>query len=153
VERSRLIHIALLRGINVGGHKQISMADLRDLLTQLGLGDVRSLLQSGNLVFGANGRTPAQVERLLEVEAEKRLGLQTDFLVRTAKEWEGIVAHNPFPKEARAIRPSSRDVSQGRAQRHRRQGAAGCYRGPRSPFAAADKHLYIVYPDVSAARA
>jgi len=79
-----VIHIALLRGINVGGHKQISMADLRDLVTQLGLADARSLLQSGNLVFGANGPTSGQLERLLETEAAKRLGLQTDFFVRTA---------------------------------------------------------------------
>src|SRR2546427_3904545 len=76
------------------------MADLRDLLTRLGFADVRSLLQSGNLVFGASGRTAAQLERLLEAEAEKRLGLQTDFFVRTAKEWKDVVAHNPFPKEA-----------------------------------------------------
>jgi len=147
VERSRLIHIALLRGINVGGHKQISMADLRDLLTQLGLGDVRSLLQSGNLVFGANGRTPAQVERLLEVEAEKRLGLQTDFLVRTAKEWEGIVAHNPFPKEA-ARDPAHlvvmflKDAPSATGVKALQAAIAG-----REVVRAADKHLYIVYPD------
>src|SRR5438445_4326 len=93
-------YIALLRGINVGGHNQVSMADLRALLTQLGFADVRSLLQSGNLVFGANGRTATQLERLLDAEAEKRLGLQTDFFVRTAKEWKDVVAHNPFSKEA-----------------------------------------------------
>ncbi len=68
------------------------MADLRNLLTQLGFGDVQSLLQSGNLVFRANTRTAAQLERLLEAEAEKRLGLQTDFFVRTAKEWDGVVS-------------------------------------------------------------
>lgn len=95
-----ITYIALLRGINVGGHNQVAMADLRDLLTQLGLVDARSLLQSGNLVFGANGRAAAQLERLLEAEAAKRLGLETDFFVRTAQEWNSVVAHNPFPKEA-----------------------------------------------------
>ncbi|PYO96173.1 MAG: hypothetical protein DMD60_11385, partial [Gemmatimonadetes bacterium] len=93
-------YIALLRGINVGGRKQVAIADLRDLLTQLGFSNVRSLLQTGNLVFGANARTPAQLERLLEEKAAERLGLQTDFLVRAAKEWKGVVAHNPFRKEA-----------------------------------------------------
>jgi len=44
-------HIALLRGINVGGNKSAAMADLRDLLVKLGFDGVRSLLQSGNLVF------------------------------------------------------------------------------------------------------
>jgi uncharacterized protein (DUF1697 family) len=94
------IHLALLRAINVGGHKQVAMADLRDLLTRLGFADVRSLLQSGNLVFRGGAQTSAQLERLLETEAEKRLGLQTDFFVRTAEEWKAIVAQNPFPEEA-----------------------------------------------------
>ena len=94
------IHLALLRGINVGGHKQVAMADLRALLTQLGLADARSLLQSGNLVFRSEARTGPQLERLLEAEAEKRLALQTDFFVRSAEQWKAVVAHNPFREEA-----------------------------------------------------
>jgi uncharacterized protein (DUF1697 family) len=93
--------LALLRAVNVGGHKTVAMADLRGLLEQLGFTDVRSLLQSGNLVFRGRGRKGAAVERLLETEAENRLGLRTDFLVRTAAEWKAIVARNPFPDEAR----------------------------------------------------
>ncbi|OFV81730.1 MAG: hypothetical protein A2Y78_03010 [Acidobacteria bacterium RBG_13_68_16] len=93
-------HIALLRGINIGGHKQVAMADLRDLLTALGFADVRSLLQSGNLVFRARARTGGQLERMLETETEKRLALQTSFFVRTAEEWKAIVGHNPFREEA-----------------------------------------------------
>jgi len=94
------IYVALLRGINVGGHKQVAMADLRDLLTQVGFVDARSLLQSGNLVFRSDAGTGVRLERLLEAEAEKRLGLRTDFLVRTAEEWKAVVARNPFPDEA-----------------------------------------------------
>ncbi|HEY3132341.1 MAG TPA: DUF1697 domain-containing protein [Acidobacteriota bacterium] len=94
------LHVALLRGINVGGHRQVAMSELRDLLTQLGFLDARSLLQSGNLVFRSESRTSASLERLLETEAEKRLALQTDFFVRTAEEWKTIIANNPFPKEA-----------------------------------------------------
>lgn len=94
------VQIALLRAINVGGHKQVAMADLRDFLTQLGFGDARSLLQSGNLVFRSNTRSGAALERTLETEAAKRLGLETDFFVRSAAEWQTIVARNPFPEEA-----------------------------------------------------
>lgn len=141
------IHLALLRGINVGGHKQISMADLRDLLTQLGLADVRSLLQSGNLVFGATGRTSAQLERLLETEAEKRLALQTDFFVRTAKEWEGVVAHNPFRKEAtrdpgHLLVMFLKDAPSVTAVKALQAAVTG-----REVLRAGGKHLYIVYPD------
>jgi len=93
-------YVALLRGINVGGHKKVAMADLRDLLTRLGLADARSLLQSGNLVFRGDGRSPAQVERLLESEARRRLGLETVFFVRTAEEWNAVLESNPLRKEA-----------------------------------------------------
>jgi uncharacterized protein (DUF1697 family) len=93
-------YVALIRGINVGGHKLVAMADLRDFLTQLGFIEPRSLLQSGNLVFRSNARTSAQLERSLEAEARKRLALQADFFVRTAREWKTIVANNPFPEEA-----------------------------------------------------
>ena len=93
--------IALLRGINVGGHKMVGMADLRELLTELGFLDARSLLQSGNLVFRSDGQKSAQLERLLEAETEKRLGVQSDFFVRTADEWRALVARNPFRKEAK----------------------------------------------------
>jgi len=141
------IHLALLRGINVGGHKQISMADLRDLLTQLGLADVRSLLQSGNLVFGATGRTSAQLERLLETEAEERLALETDFFVRTAKEWEGVVAHNPFGNEA--ARDPGHLVVMFLKHASSATGVAALQSAikGREVVAAAGKHLYIVYPD------
>jgi uncharacterized protein (DUF1697 family) len=94
------IHIALLRGVNVGGHQPVAMSDLRDLLTELGFADARSLLQSGNLVFRSDARSAAGLERMLELEAGKRLGLQAEFLIRTAKEWKEVVARNPFRKEA-----------------------------------------------------
>lgn len=76
------------------------MADLRAFLTQLGFDDAQSLLQSGNLVFRGKARRGPKVERLLEMEANERLSLQTDFFVRTAQEWQAVVAGNPFPKEA-----------------------------------------------------
>lgn len=94
------IHFALLRAINLAGRQMVAMSDLRDLLTKLGFADARSLLQSGNLVFRSGRRTPAQLERLLEAEADKRLGLQTSFFVRNAEEWKELVARNPFRKEA-----------------------------------------------------
>lgn len=95
-----ITHITLLRGVNAGGHQKASMVDLRDLLTKLGFSDVRSLLQSGNLIFQSPGRKSDEIERLLEIEAEKRLGLRTDFFVRRATELKDAIANNPFRKEA-----------------------------------------------------
>ena len=93
-------HIALLRGINVGGHRSVGMTDLRNFLTQLGFDDVRSLLQSGNLVFGSRARTGAELERFLEAEAQKCFALEIDFFVRAPEEWKSMIRQNPFRKEA-----------------------------------------------------
>jgi uncharacterized protein (DUF1697 family) len=94
------IHVALLRGVNVGGRNRVAMSDLRDLLGALGFTGARSLLQSGNLVFESDGRTGAELERLLEVETGRRLDVTADYLVRSAGEWAEVVAGNPFPMEA-----------------------------------------------------
>ncbi len=76
------------------------MTNLRNFLTELGFGNVRSVLQSGNLVFGSRSRFGAELERYLEMEAGKRLALESDFFVRTAEEWKSVVRQNPFRKEA-----------------------------------------------------
>src|SRR4051812_27751850 len=67
------IHVALLRGINVGGRRQVAMSDLRNLFEALGFAGAKSLLQSGNLVFESEGRTGVELERLLEIETTRRL--------------------------------------------------------------------------------
>jgi uncharacterized protein (DUF1697 family) len=95
-------HIGLLRAINLGPLNRVAMKDLCALLTRLELHDPRSLLQSGNVVFGCDARTPVQLEQALEKATKERLGVETDYFVRTAKEWRAIIAANPFPKEARA---------------------------------------------------
>lgn len=78
----------------------IAMADLRQFAIDLGLDAPRTLLQSGNLVFGARKRAPSALEQLLEAEAQKRLKLQTDFMVRAQEEWDEIVRRNPFGEAA-----------------------------------------------------
>ncbi|HKQ50296.1 MAG TPA: DUF1697 domain-containing protein [Phycisphaerae bacterium] len=95
-------YIALLRGINVGGHNLIGMSDLRAMLESLGFTGVKSLLQSGNLVFQAGKRSPESLERLLESETKKRLKAAPDYFVRTADEWQTLIDRNPFPKEAKS---------------------------------------------------
>ena len=80
------------------------MSDLRGFLAKLGLAEPRTLLQSGNVVFGSDARA-GELERLLETEAEKRLGLRTEFFVRSAQEWRDAIAGNPF-REAAASDPS-----------------------------------------------
>jgi uncharacterized protein (DUF1697 family) len=76
------------------------MTDLRAFLTELGFGDARTLLQSGNVVFDSKARTGAELERFLEAEATQRFGMEIEFFVRTPEEWKSIIRQNPFRKEA-----------------------------------------------------
>jgi uncharacterized protein (DUF1697 family) len=93
-------HIALLRAINLAGVNKVGMADLRDLLASLGFLDAQTLLNSGNIVFSGGNKTTAALEQTLERAAARELGVQTDFFVRTAREWRAIIDANPFPREA-----------------------------------------------------
>jgi uncharacterized protein (DUF1697 family) len=94
-------HVALLRGINVGGRRKVSMAELKAFAAAIGLANPRTLLQSGNLVFESE-LAPDALEALLEREAAARMGLSTDFHVRSAAEWAELAARCPFPEEAEA---------------------------------------------------
>jgi uncharacterized protein (DUF1697 family) len=141
------IQIALIRGINVGGHQAVAMSDLRDLLTQLGFDGSRSLLQSGNLVLRCGARTGAELESMLEMEAEKRLGLRADFLIRSAKEWRQVVARNPFRREAERD-PSHLVVMflKSAANAKNVQAVQAAITGPET-IRADGRQLYIVYPE------
>jgi uncharacterized protein (DUF1697 family) len=94
-------YVALLRGVNVGGNKTIAMSDLRDIATSLGFKDVRTLLQSGNLVFSTNSTSPARLETLLKDAVAKKTRLDTEFFIRTTAEWSAIIEKNPFPDAAK----------------------------------------------------
>jgi uncharacterized protein (DUF1697 family) len=99
--RESTMQVALLRAVNLGPHGKIAMTDLRTLMTELGLQDGKTLLQSGNMVFRGGSKTGAALERQLEGETKMRFDLETDFFVRTAAEWNAVVAANPFLDEAR----------------------------------------------------
>jgi uncharacterized protein (DUF1697 family) len=99
--KAMTMHVALLRAVNVGGRGSLAMADLRKVAEDLRYGAVKTLLQSGNLVFDAKGKTDA-LERALEAALKQQLGIETDFMVRGAREWDAIIAANPFPGEAKS---------------------------------------------------
>jgi uncharacterized protein (DUF1697 family) len=94
-------YIALLRAVNLGPHNKVGMSDLRELLAALGMKGVQTLLQSGNAVFQSDARTSAQLEPVLEGAMAKQLHVETAVIVRSHKEWKGMIANNPFPKEAK----------------------------------------------------
>jgi uncharacterized protein (DUF1697 family) len=95
------IKVALLRGINVGGHRKVPMAELSALCGSIGFGRARTYIQSGNIVFSAAGTAPA-AEKKLEAAIHERFGFPVDVLVRTASQWAAYVAANPLAKVAEA---------------------------------------------------
>lgn len=85
--------VALLRGINVGRAKRVAMADLRQLVEELGFADVRSLLNSGNVVFRGSGRQAAIAQQIEEALVLK-LGVPARVTVLDAAEFREVVADN-----------------------------------------------------------
>jgi len=92
-------HIAFLRGINVGTAKRVAMADLKDLMTGLGFRDVRTLLNSGNVVFKAPPRSGDPSKRI-EKAIEQQLGVASRVTVLTAAEFDVAVRGNTLLKVA-----------------------------------------------------
>jgi len=90
---------ALLKGVNVGGNRKLPMAELRALVEDLGFGEAKTLLASGNVVFAANGDAAA-VEAKLEAALAKH-GCTTEVLVRDAADLRAIIAANPYADAAR----------------------------------------------------
>jgi uncharacterized protein (DUF1697 family) len=140
-------HVALLRAINLAGKRAVSMASLRGLLEQMGFAGVQTLLQSGNVVFEGDRRKPAELERVLEEATARKLGVETDYFVRTAKEWGEIVATNPFRREAKEdpghllVVCLKKAVSVGDVK-----ALQAAIRGPEI-VRAERRQAYIVYPD------
>src|SRR5919201_3050471 len=91
--------IVLLRGINLGARNRISMPDLRELLGGAGFEDVRTYLQSGNVVLSSTA-SPKRVARECEALIADRLGLEIQVVVRTRNELAKVVKRNPLAKVA-----------------------------------------------------
>jgi uncharacterized protein (DUF1697 family) len=88
--------IALLRGINVGKAKRIPMADLRALVEGLGFTDVRTLLNSGNVVFSGTRRSPRTIAASLAAAIRQQFGFDVPVVVITDQELRAIAADNPL---------------------------------------------------------
>ena len=87
--------VLLLRGINVGGRNRLPMADLRALVGALGHGDVRTHLQSGNIVCTGIGRA-AEVAAGLSATIRDELSLSVPVVARTAEQWAAMATANPY---------------------------------------------------------
>src|SRR5947209_14497983 len=91
--------VSLFRGINVGGHQKIRMDELKDLHESLGLKDVVTYIQSGNVVFRSDDADLAQLTSQIEDGFAKKFGFRVKVMVRTSAELSDIIANNPFQNQ------------------------------------------------------
>jgi uncharacterized protein (DUF1697 family) len=89
-------HIALLRGINVGRAKRVAMADLRQAVADLGYTNVRTLLNSGNIVFDSADGVPASIAVSLRDAIADKTGVTAEVIVISATDLDVIVSENPL---------------------------------------------------------
>lgn len=91
-------YIALLRGINVGGHRRIAMAELRSLLEKNTLKKVSTYIQSGNVVFQSENESPIELELILEKSIEAHFGFSVGVIVLPFQAYKRMAINNPYLK-------------------------------------------------------
>src|SRR5260370_6332841 len=96
--------VSMLRGVNLGPHRRLKMDELRKLYDSLGLQNVQTLLQSGNVVFTADKASPKLAKRI-EDAIERTFGFHSGVILRTSAELRDVIAKNPFAKRT-GIEPS-----------------------------------------------
>jgi uncharacterized protein (DUF1697 family) len=90
-------HVALLRGINVGGRNKVAMAELAALVSGLGHSEVATYIQSGNVVFRSPGRSAAALSAELETAIADRFAVNVPVIVISAAELADVITANPYP--------------------------------------------------------
>ena len=88
-------YVALLRGINVGGHKKVTMTVLRDLLAKAGFQNVQTYIQSGNVIFQSSEKA-SELEKTIQNSILNHFGFEVSVIVKTNKEIQTILTNCPF---------------------------------------------------------
>lgn len=94
--------VLLLRAVNLGSTNKVSMPVLRERMAEAGFTDVRTYVQSGNIVAASKHRSEAAVARELHDLIEEHFGVDTPVIVRTPAQVAAVLAKNPFPDEVAA---------------------------------------------------
>jgi uncharacterized protein (DUF1697 family) len=91
-------YISILRGINVSGKNLIKMAALKEALEKAGFKNVKTYIQSGNIVFQDSEKDASKIEQKITNLIADDFGLKVPVIVRNTKEWEDVIKHNPLLK-------------------------------------------------------
>jgi uncharacterized protein (DUF1697 family) len=89
-------YVALLRGVNIGPRNRVAMPALREALEEAGFEDVKTYVQSGNVVLSAPRRSPAKIGREIEAAIEAEFGFDVAVVMRTRDELAALVEDDPL---------------------------------------------------------
>lgn len=94
-----ITYIAMLRGINVGGHKKIKMDLLLNLYESLGFTNIKTYIQSGNVIFDSPNLNIQELTEKIEEKIKSSFSFEISVFIRTKNELQKIIENNPFQKE------------------------------------------------------
>lgn len=89
-------YIALLRAINVGGHRKIKIQDLRDMFETMGFDHVQTYIQSGNVIFDSDENDPKKLSQSIEEQIKSDFDHEVPVMIRTHGQFKNIIDQNPF---------------------------------------------------------
>jgi len=138
-------YVALLRGINVGGKNKLPMADLAAMFCDAGCEDVRTYIQSGNVIFRVNPKNAERIPRVISDKIAASLGLRVPVVIRTSGELREVAASNPFLADAD---PQSLHVAfLADLPEKRRAAALDVKRSPGDSFKLLGREIYLCLPN------
>jgi uncharacterized protein (DUF1697 family) len=144
-------HVALLRGINVGGRNKVPMTELREVVTSLGHTEVTTYIQSGNVLFTTQETDTARLAASLEEAISGRFGIRASVVVLSREQLARTMRDNPYPD---APNPKfvhvvfmNAEPPQALVERIQAAESKAAARGSRDTFAAIGKALFLHTPD------
>jgi uncharacterized protein (DUF1697 family) len=144
-------HVALLRGINVGGRNKVPMAELREVVASLGHTGVSTYIQSGNVLFSTGETDAGQLAAALEEAISERFGLWASVVVLSRDELAAVLAANPYPGEPNPrlvhVVFLSAELPPDVLERIAAARDAVAAKGSRDTFQVAGRVLYLHTPD------
>jgi len=144
-------HVALLRGINVGGRNKVPMAELCEVVTSLGHTGVTTYIQSGNVLFSTPETDTAWLASALQEAISEAFGLSVSVVVLSRDELAGILDRNPYPDEPKPqyvhVVFLGSEPSRDLLDRIRAAESAAAAKGSRDTVTAAGEALFLHTPD------
>lgn len=103
------VYVAMLRGINVGGHNKVRMTELKSMFQAIGMSRVQTYIQSGNVLFESTDDTDV-LRPAIEQEIERVFSLSLTVMVRTSADLRRIIENCPFAEEVRTVAQAAAEV-------------------------------------------